>query len=127
MKKIYIVVSVVVIATIIVAVAINSGSKNTNMSNVAKPATQDAVATSQVNITNYLFSPATIKVSSGSTVTWTNIDNVHHTITMDSGSNGPNSGDIGLNQKYSFKFTKPGTYAYHCMIHPEMHGTVIVN
>ena len=128
MKKSYlIVVSIVVIVVVIAAITIHTNS-NTRMSmSTSTQVSKDAVSTNQVNITNYAFSAAVIKVSTGTTVTWTNMDNVHHTVTVDSGtSSGPNSGELAIGQKYSYKFTKPGTYSYHCMIHPEMHGTVIV-
>lgn len=84
-----------------------------------------AVATDKVTIANYAFSPATITVKVGTTVTWTNTDSVHHTVTADNGQ-GPQSDLFGKGESYSYTFTKAGTYTYHCEPHPYMHGTVIV-
>ena len=86
-----------------------------------------AVTTTNVNIRNYMFMPATIRIRVGQKVTWTNQDPVSHTITADSTpAQSPNSMDIAKSQSYSFTFMKAGTYSYHCFPHPYMHGTVIV-
>jgi len=101
MKKSYlIVVSIVVIVVVIAAITIHTNS-NTRMSmSTSTQVSKDAVSTNQVNITNYAFSAAVIKVSTGTTVTWTNMDNVHHTVTVDSGtSSGPNSGELAIGQR----------------------------
>jgi plastocyanin len=79
-----------------------------------------------VTIQNFAFTPASITVTPGTTVTWTNKDNTAHTVTADSG-NGPNSGQLQQGQTYSFTFQQAGTYAYHCTIHPEMKATVVVS
>lgn len=84
-----------------------------------------AVATNKVTIANYAFSPATITVKAGTTVTWTNQDSVHHSVTADNGK-GPKSQLFGQGESYSYTFSKPGTYTYHCEPHPYMQGTVIV-
>jgi amicyanin len=85
------------------------------------------VAATAVKIQNFAFSPATIKVKVGDTVTWTNEDSVAHTVTADDTSvGGPKSELFGQGKSYSFKFTKAGTYAYHCTPHPQMKGTVEV-
>ena len=128
-KRLNIIVGIVVaLAIVTTAVVISHSKKNVNnmppMSN--QTSSQDAVASNNVSINNYLFSAATVKVSAGSTVTWTNQDDVHHTVTIDSGT-GPNSQPFSKGQTFSYKFEKAGTYKYHCSIHPEMHGTVIVN
>ena len=60
------------------------------------------------------------------TVVWTNNDSVGHTITADQGA-GPASGVINHGETYAFTFNTPGTFSYHCSIHPSMKGTVIVN
>jgi plastocyanin len=73
------------------------------------------------------YSPATITVVIGvnATVMWTNADIAAHTVTGDNSSS-INSGNLAPNQSYSFTFTSPGTYPYHCNYHNWMHGTVIV-
>lgn len=85
-----------------------------------------AAATQSVTIQNFAFSPSSITVAPGTTVTWTNKDNTAHTVTADSGT-GPNSGQLMQNQTYSFTYQQPGTYPYHCSIHPQMKATVIVS
>lgn len=78
--------------------------------------------TVDVAIQNFTFNPASIEVSTGDTVRWTNMDSVEHTVS------GPTftSGRILKGQNYENLFNKPGTYDYTCSIHPSMKGTVIV-
>ncbi len=78
-----------------------------------------------VNIQNYAFSPATLTVSVGTTVTWTNLDSVPHKIVSDSGSE-LGSADLNNGGTYTHTFNTAGTYAYHCGIHTYMKGTVVV-
>jgi plastocyanin len=82
------------------------------------------VATDAVNIKNFAFSPATITVTTGSTVMWTNDDSIQHDITFDGGT--IVSSVLNHNDTFSHTFTTAGTYHYICSIHPFMHGTVIV-
>ena len=70
------------------------------------------------------FSPNPITATLGVTVTWTILDGVPHTVMADDGSWG--SGTLGQGATYSHVFTSPGTYTYHCAIHPFMKGTVVV-
>lgn len=87
----------------------------------AAPVTGNAVA-----IKNFAFSPATLKVKAGTTVTWTNQDTDAHTVTS-AGSGGPlHSAALATHATFSYTFTKPGTYAYLCTIHPFMTATVEV-
>ncbi|WP_245687518.1 cupredoxin domain-containing protein [Streptacidiphilus griseoplanus] len=79
-----------------------------------------------VAIRNFAFSPATLKVKAGTKVTWTNEDTDAHTVTS-SGAGGPlHSAALATHGSYSYTFTKPGTYAYLCTIHPFMTATVEV-
>jgi len=82
------------------------------------------VATDAVVIKNFAFSPATITVTAGSTVVWTNDDSIQHDITFDGGS--IVSSVLNHNDTFSHTFPTAGTYHYICSIHPFMHGTVIV-
>ena len=78
----------------------------------------------QVTIDNFTFSPATLTVPSGTTVTWTNQDDMVHTVTEAKrlfSSQGLETGDA-----YSHTFSAPGTYTYFCALHPHMTATVIV-
>jgi amicyanin len=78
----------------------------------------------QVDIVNFKFTPDALTVKVGTTVNWTNHDDIAHTVSF-TGS-GVHSGVLARNGSYSHAFTAPGTYAYICSIHPFMHGTVIV-
>jgi plastocyanin len=82
------------------------------------------VATTQVEMAkSYRFSPETIKVKAGSTVTWTNNDNFTHTVKVD----GQDDHKVDRGKSVSIRFDKPGTYDYVCTLHShDMHGTVIV-
>jgi len=83
-------------------------------------------ATPNVTIQAYAFIPQQITVKAGTKVTWTNTDTVGHTITETDGQPGPASGTLSKGQSYSFTYTTAGTYQYHCSIHSEMTGAVIV-
>ena len=84
------------------------------------------VAGNAVTIQNFAFSPASLTVKVGTTVTWTNQDSDAHTVTSQ-GSGGPlNSAPLNTGKSYSYTFTKPGVYSYLCTIHPFMVATVTV-
>jgi len=77
-----------------------------------------------VTMINFAFSPASVTVNVGDTVTWTNHDSAPHNATADDGSfSTPN---INNGQSASHRFTQPGTFSYICTIHPNMHGTIRV-
>lgn len=78
--------------------------------------------TVDVKIQNSAFDPGSITISSGDTVKWTNMESNTHTVV------GPDfsSGNISSGKSYEHKFTKIGTYDYHCSIDPSMKGVVIV-
>ena len=78
-----------------------------------------------VKIDNFSFGPATLTVPAGTTVTWTNRDDVPHTV-VDSDGKQFKSPVLDTDQKFSHKFDKPGTYAYYCSVHPKMTGKVVV-
>src|SRR5215208_1895164 len=77
--------------------------------------------TMTVSIKNFAFNPPNTTVSPGTTVTWVNNDQTAHTVTANDGAF--DSGTLQPGQSYSFAFDKPGTYAYHCNIHPTMTAT----
>lgn len=81
-------------------------------------------AVSTVEIKSFSFQPDSITVQAGATVDWVNRDSVDHTVTSDDGTF--NSGNIMSGGEFKFTFTKPGTYSYHCSIHPSMTGVVTV-
>jgi len=88
-------------------------------------ATTPARATTHaVEIANFAFAPATLTITVGDTVTWTNQDAVAHTATSTTGVF--DSGDLEQGESYSVTFTAPGTYDYLCTPHPSMTGRVVV-
>lgn len=88
-------------------------------------ATQDAkTAPVEVKIDNFSFTPATITIPAGTTVRWTNRDDIPHTVVSDDQKF--QSKALDTDDQYSYTFTKAGTYGYFCSIHPKMTGKVIV-
>lgn len=81
-----------------------------------------------VTISNFAFSPSTLKVKKGSTITWTNNDSAGHTVTSDDDStvSGLDSELLAQGKTFSFTFDKVGIYSYHCTPHPNMTATVEV-
>jgi plastocyanin len=88
------------------------------------PATQPAAPSATVKIDNFTFMPQTLTVSPGTRVTWVNRDDSPHTAT--STQKVFASKALDTDDEFSFTFTKPGTYAYFCAIHPHMTGRIIV-
>ena len=79
----------------------------------------------QITIDNFTFSPKELKVKAGTTVTWTNHDDIPHGIAS-SNNAFAKSKALDTDDSYSFKFTAPGTYQYFCYIHSHMVGSIIV-
>jgi plastocyanin len=105
----------------------NSDSTSNSDNQSTQPKDDNTPATGAINITNNMFTPPQINIAVGGTVTWTNNDSIAHTVTDDlKDVGGPNSGTIDPGKTYSFKFTKAGSYQYHCEIHPSMRGTIVV-
>jgi amicyanin len=86
----------------------------------AMPASAEDVA---VKIGNFTFGPQEVRVKAGTTVTWTNEDDIPHTVVS---PNSFRSKVLDTDGKYSFTFTTPGTYKYFCSLHPHMTGTIVV-
>ena len=89
-----------------------------------RPARVTAAASNGVTIRNFKYSPATVSVHTGDTVTWTNQDQEPHTATANDGSF--DTGNIIKGKSGSHTFSKAGTFSYICSIHPSMKGTVTV-
>jgi plastocyanin len=85
---------------------------------------QPSAATADVKIDNFVFGPQTVTVPMGTTVTWTNHDDIPHTSVSAEGVF--KSKVMDTDDKFSYTFTKAGTYPYFCSIHPRMTGCVIV-
>ena len=81
-------------------------------------------STGTVNITNHAFDPTQLNVGVGTTVTWTNEDTEAHTVTADNGLF--DSGVLAPGESYSTWLGGSGTVTYHCDIHPDMKGSVVV-
>lgn len=82
---------------------------------------------SKVDITNSAFTPATVTVKKGTTVTWTNKDTIKHTVTPDEETADFKGSELLAQEAtYSWTFDKAGTYTYYCQPHPDMKGTVVV-
>lgn len=75
-------------------------------------------------IKDFSFNPGEIRIQAGTTVIWTNQDNASHTVTADDGNF--DSGLIPAGEAYEFAFTTPGTFSYHCTVHPDMKGVIVV-
>ena len=78
----------------------------------------------QIRIENFQFSPATLTVPAGTTVTWTNQDGEEHTVT--SSTRAFSSAGLDTHETFSHRFDAPGTYAYFCALHPHMTAQIIV-
>jgi plastocyanin len=85
---------------------------------------QPPAANAAVKIDNFVFAPQTITVPVGATVTWTNSDDIPHTAVSTDGVF--KSKVMDTDEKFSYTFTKAGTYSYYCSIHPKMTGKVVV-
>ncbi len=82
------------------------------------------VLTSDVEIRSMSFQPASVQVTVGTTVTWTNNDGINHTVTSDTGVF--DSGAMPDGDTYSYTFNTVGSFPYHCAIHTMMRGSVVV-
>jgi plastocyanin len=82
-------------------------------------------AAAAVGIDNFTFNPATVTVKAGTTVTWTNKDDIPHGIAA-TNNTFKRSQALDTDDSFSFTFTTPGTYQYFCYIHPHMTGTIVV-
>jgi plastocyanin len=94
----------------------------------AKQATTQAGAPAgkvvEVKVDNFSFSPQTITIAAGTTVIWTNRDDIPHTVVSD--DKVFKSKVLDTEEKFSFTFDKAGNFPYFCSIHPKMTGKVIV-
>jgi plastocyanin len=101
-----------------------STSTSMPMASASVTAPAAPVSGNQVNIDDFAFVPATLTVSAGTTVTWTNRDEEPHTVAASDGSF--HSPGMGTGATFTHTFGTAGTFDYVCSIHPMMHGTVVV-
>jgi len=95
----------------------------------AAPGATTAAATTstptpRLQIKQFQFSQPALTVPVGTTVTWVNQDQDAHTVTADDGRFTSTGLDHG--EEFSYRFTAPGTYAYHCALHPHMTARIVV-
>jgi len=122
------------LAAAFAVLAVACGSNDTSPSSpapVPTPVPTPGGASSAISIPvgaevlgNRAFTPDQVEIDAGTTVTWTNTDSVAHTST--SNASGWDSGIIAPGRQFSFTYQTPGTFPYHCAIHPGMVGTVVV-
>jgi plastocyanin len=119
MKKILSAASLGILLLFAVSCSKDSGSSIT-------PPPVGGTASVSIVSTSAGFSPASLTVSSGTVVTWTNNDaSTTHTVTSNDGTSF-NSGGLANGMSFSYTANAPGKFAYHCSIHPSMVGTLIV-
>jgi len=89
----------------------------------ASPAIVSMIASATCNTgSGYCFAPSVITVPVGASVTWTNTTSAPHTATDDGGGWTTPT----VTNSATLTFSNPGTFTYHCAIHPDMHGTLLV-
>ena len=108
-------------ATVAVALALMPGGTPL----LAVSAGDKPASGATVKIDNFSFGPADVNVPVGTTVTWTNNDDVPHVVASDDKLF--KSKALDTDDHFSFTFTKPGTYAYYCAIHPKMTAKIVVH
>jgi plastocyanin len=85
---------------------------------------QPSAASAEVKIDNFSFGPETLTVPVGTTVTWTNRDDIPHNVVSTDGVFKSKVRDT--DEKFSYTFAKAGTYPYYCSVHPKMTGKIVV-
>ena len=82
-------------------------------------------AVAEIKIDNFSFTPQTVTVPVGTQVTWTNQDDIPHTVVSDDKTTFKSKA-LDTDDQFTYTFTKSGTYSYFCSIHPKMTGKVVV-
>jgi len=114
----------VFIAILTVMAAMGLGGVVAEHKSFMASAREKPASAAEVKIDNFVFGPAAITVSVGTTVTWTNHDDIPHTVA--STAKVFKSKVLDTDEKFSYTFTKAGEYPYFCSIHPKMTGKVVV-
>ncbi len=102
----------------------SENNSNSPTTSINTPNNTSILNNTYILIKNFKFSPNTVTIHKGDSVTWTNDDSMSHTVTGD--TSGPASSAISSGSAYSYTFTKTGTFPYHCSIHPSMKATIVV-
>ncbi len=111
------------ISILTAALAMAFGTTGTSQQSFTVNA-QQKPETAEVKIDNFSFAPGTLAVPVGTMVTWTNRDDIPHTVVSTDGAF--KSKALDTDEKFTFTFSKAGSYPYFCSIHPKMTGKVIV-
>ena len=106
------------LTTVMVAALLLSAASPASSAKAPQP------TSAEVKVDNFSFGPASLTVAVGTTVTWTNRDDIPHTVV--STDKVFKSKVLDTDEKFSFTFDKAGTYPYFCSIHPKMTGSVVV-
>ena len=121
---------VLISAAILVAIlsVLNSCSKTTDYNTPSPgPGTKGGPGANEVWVQGSAFSPATITVTAGTTIKWTNKDGMSHTVTSDvGGAEIFDSGSMADGATFTWQFNNTGTFKYHCTFHAGMKATVVV-
>lgn len=108
----------------IAAIALASTLAITGSVNLLAQSQAGQPAAAEVKIDNFSFGPVSLTVAPGTKVTWTNRDDIPHTVVADDKTF--KSKTLDTDETFSYTFDKPGTYPYFCSIHPHMTGTIVV-
>ncbi len=125
-------IAIAVLATAFAALTATTGVEEVFAFGAPAPAAEAAELAAQVpagkvvevKVDNFSFSPQTITIAPGTTVVWTNRDDIPHTVVSD--DKVFKSKVLDTDEKFSFTFDKAGSFPYFCSIHPKMTGKVIV-
>ena len=96
-----------------------------NPSGVTVPGNGQQASQQTVTIQNYAFNPVSLTISKGTTVSRINEDTAPHSVVSDDGTFS-SPATLSLGQTFSYTFNDPGTFNYHCGVHPTMKGTITV-
>ncbi len=88
------------------------------------PSVARSDAGGQVMIDNFTFSQPSMTISKGTEVTWTNQDDIPHSIVL--GALGVRSKALDTGNTFTYRFDRTGTFSYICGLHPQMHAKVVV-
>ena len=106
------------VAPVMIAMLLLAGSPSLSAND------QPSAANAEVKIDNFSFGPQTLAVPVGTTVTWTNRDDIPHTVVSTDGVFKSRVQDT--DEEFSYTFTKAGIYPYFCSVHPKMTGKIVV-
>jgi plastocyanin len=123
-KLLYLIIGLVIIVVGLGAYFIinnNGTSTDKNTTNTSGQSTTPETANTVI-IKDFAFSPSSLTVKKGTTVTWKNEDSMAHTVKADTFE----SQNIATGGTFQATFNTKGTFSYICSIHPSMKGTVIV-